>query len=459
MKYNTMKEKILKALDYIWRILCWIIAGAFLFIFILLKEWGALFLSLIFLAIPFLVRRRNGSNHGIVFLVKNKKMSIMRQLMRLTLMLVSIILLFFSIYHFYKSQTIYGLWCLIIGYGCVKLYVYGRKMNSQQSIRQQLKQIRNRLLSYDQNLRGDEVSVIENDECICLNCGHKYQGYYCPVCGQDRRKDNANWPQMLFEVINIDNKFLRTFYGLVRCPEEMLHSYISGHHARYSSPIRFVILAAIVLTITSYIAYSDKIFYTPSTVFNGEMVLFPCVIAFFVDFIPIYGAFCWTKVGKKLRSADFFSIVLYFIGMDFLLRSIFYIIPISAECSQCLRTVIMICYQFYVLKEFFHLSFWRTCGHYVVRFVLYILCVVITLSPIFFAEVIIKPKPEQDAVETTSLPPKSFGEEFPRTKKAFTFATGGIFEQLMRDREKIGQDRCVTEGIEHADEEIAPPER
>ena len=119
----------------------------------------------------------------------------------------------------------------------------------------------------------------------------------------------------------------------------------------------------------------------------------------------------------------------------------------------------MICYQFYVLKEFFHLSFWRTCGHYVVRFVLYILCVVITLSPIFFAEVIIKPKPEQDAVETTSLPPKSFWEKFPRTKKAFTFATGGIFEPLMRDREKVGQDRCVTEGIEHADEEIAPPER
>lgn len=456
---KDIKERILTVIDYIWRILCWIIAGIFLFLFIFSKELGLLFVGLIFLAIPFGTRRRNNSNHEIAFLARNKNMSIMRQLMRLVLMLAAVVLLFFSLYHFYKSQTIYGLWCLIIGYGCVKLYVYGRKMNNQQPISQQLKQIRNQVQSYDKKLRSNEVYATENDVYTCINCGMEYQGFYCPICGQDRRLNKTNWTQLFLEGINFDTKFFRTCYGLVRSPGEMLHTYINGHHACYCSPIRFVVLTAIVLTISSYMAYSDIIYNTPSTVFNGDMVLFPCVIAFFVDFIPIYGAFCWTKVGKILRSADFFTIVLYFIGMDFLLRSVFYIIPNCAGCSPYLRTIIMICYQFYVLKEFFHLSLWRACGHYVIRSILYILCTFITLSPIFFSEAVMHVMSEHHTVETTSLPPKSFGETYKRTTKAFTFITGGIVEQLIRDIKEMGRKRRVKEDINHADEEIVPSEK
>lgn len=448
---QDLKEKILIALDYTWRIICWIIACVFLFILAITKEWGFLLISLIFLIIPFCGRRRNNNQHNIVFLIKSKKMSIMRRLMRFVLMSTAIVLFFFSLYYFYKSQSIYGIWCLIIGYGCVKLFAYGRKMNNQQPIPQQLKQIRNQLHSYDQQLLNNEVSSIENDVCTCLNCGQTYQGFYCPTCGQDRREDKISWTHLISEVINFDNKFIRTLYALVRCPGEMLHQYISGRHACYSSPIKFVFFAAIILAITSFIAYSDKTFNTETTVFNGDMVLFPCVIAFFVDFIPIYCAFCWTKVGKKLSSVDFYSIVLYFIGMDFLTRSVLYILP-NITCSEYLRLIIMICYQFYVLKDFFRLSFWRTLGHYVIRFVLYVLCAFITLTPIFLAEILTNDRQENPNIENTDLPQKSFGETYRRTKKTFTFITGGIVEKLCGDIDEWLQDQQEKEVIEHADE-------
>lgn len=382
----------------------------------------------------------------------------MRLLMRLVLLSTAIVLLFFSLYHFSKSQSIYGFWCLIIGYCCVKLYVYGRKMNNQQPILQQLKQIRDQLFSYDQKLLNTEVSSVGNDVCTCLNCGHEYQGLYCPKCGQDRREDKISWTQLLTEVINFDNKFIRTLYGLIRCPGEMLHSYISGHHARYCGPIRFVFFAAIVLAIASFIAYSDSIRNIQTSAFNGDMVLFQCAIAFLVDFIPLYFAFRWTREGKKLRSADFYSIVLYFIGIDFLIRSVFYILPIGAQCSQNLRMGIMICYQFYVLKDFFYLSFWQTFGLYVIRCVLYLLCAIITLIPIYFAEVVINIQHEHNTACASSQE-RSFTEEYQRTEKAFTFITGGVFEKWINNMEKRKKDRHAQEDIKRADDVIARTEK
>lgn len=321
---------------------------------------------------------------------------------RTILLIVATFLILLSIFSFLtdKGRISFGIGYLVIGLllllpfvwkkfkGGLKSYIHSKRLSWRARIRM-----------FDEVMLMDSQIMIEDKIHTCLNCGYDYKGWYCPNCGQDRRNDNIDWHQlflgMVSEAINFDGSTLRTIYELIRRPGVALHSYLEGHHERYSNPIKFVFFSGALFTILSIVLLqpiqTSESTTRLSTVFNelaDNITVYQCIMAFFVDFFPLYWTFKWTKEGRKFKQVDFYIIMLYLIGMDFWTRAFFCVPMVWIDHKTCnaIRWSLMFCYQFYVLKDFFQLRFWQTFGLYVVRYILYLGFVCITLIPFLILE-------------------------------------------------------------------------
>lgn len=307
-----------------------------------------------------------------------------------------------SIIFFLISEKEVGFFYLVAGVIFLALYLrkkrpqirrVGQKINVGKlpDVRHK---IRARARMFDEEMLGDDEQYTDHTIHTCLNCGCDYEGYYCPNCGQDRRKDIIDWHQlvigMLSEAINFDGSTIRTLYELIRRPGVALRRYIGGQRERYSNPMKFGLFAGVFFTFMSIIfqpeisvtfnATGSKI-YDAFRNFAGNIVVFQCLLAFVVDFFPLYWAFKSTEQGRKMSQVDFYIVMLYIIGVEFFLRACFCPLTHMSHLWNIVRFLIMFCFQFYVLKDLFRLRFWEMAGRYALRYLIYGVFASISLIP------------------------------------------------------------------------------
>lgn len=349
---------------------------------------------------------------------KEKIISWLDYAWRIVLLIIAIISLLFATVSFLISENSFGLICLFIG--LFLLYPFARKKSNgylKSIIHSKRLSLRARLRMFDEEMLNDQDIIIENKTHTCLNCGSDYKGWFCPKCGQDRRKDYIDWHQLIFgmisDAINFDGSTIRTIYEMIRRPGIALHNYLEGRHERYSNPMKFVLFSGALFTILSIVLLPGSEPKQSPTIFDrlaDNIMIYHCLMAFIVDFFPLYWTFKWTKEGKKYKQVDFYIIMLYLIGMDFWIRSFFCIPMHWLDNDKCntIRWFIMFCYQFYVLKDFFKLRFWQIAGLYIPRYVIYFVFVIITLIPFI-------------ALESAG---SEFSGDFPMTEKVAKTITG-----------------------------------
>ncbi|TYA92177.1 DUF3667 domain-containing protein [Seonamhaeicola marinus] len=101
----------------------------------------------------------------------------------------------------------------------------------------------------------------------CKNCGHELllESDYCNKCGAKvirKRLTIKNLLQHLGETFfNYDNKLFTTIAHLLRKPEAVIDSYVSGVRKRYINPISFF---GISLTLTGFVIFIIRKFYKES---------------------------------------------------------------------------------------------------------------------------------------------------------------------------------------------------
>lgn len=91
-------------------------------------------------------------------------------------------------------------------------------------------------------------------EVECANCGRRFEGTYCPDCGQeDRDLDRslrAFLRDLFSDVLAFDARIWRTVPLLVTNPGVLARDYVEGRRARYVPPVRlYVFLAAVFFTV------------------------------------------------------------------------------------------------------------------------------------------------------------------------------------------------------------------
>ena len=355
---------------------------------------------------------------------KDKILSWLDYAWRIISLIIAIVFLLCAIVLFLIHENSCGLLYLIIGLVLVLPFVRKKSnVNLKSIIHSKRASLRAQLRMFDEEMLNDHDIVIENKTHTCLNCGSDYKGWFCPKCGQDRRKDYIDWHQLIFgmisDAINFDGSTIRTIYEMIRRPGFALHNYLEGRHERYSNPMKFVLFSGALYTILSIVLLHGSEPKQSLTIFDrlaDNIMVYHCLMAFIVDFFPLYWTFKWTKEGKKYKQVDIYIIMLYLIGMDFWIRSLFCIPMHWFDVDKCntIRWGLMFCYQFYVLKDFFKLRFWQIAGLYIPRYVIYFVFVIITLIPFM-------------ALESAG---SEFSGDFPMTEKVAKTITGDFLTKF-----------------------------
>lgn len=422
-------KRVLRGLDYAWRLIVLFAGIGSMFcgaIALVANEEGdeEVFIGAIVLLIggvvgllPFILkrlrdRRRVGFNGKPVetedlsrLSRKERFVRYMHTLLRVIYLIMAGYLLFVSLIEFLCSEKEVGFVFLVVGLVFVGFYSINRRRARQRAQAQPDKagtdaaprsrwNLIARIREWDAELLAEESIYTDKHIHRCLNCGHEYEGYYCPNCGQDHRTDTIDWHQliigMLSEAVNFDGSTIRTLYEMVRHPAVVFRRYLSGQHERYCNPMKFLLFSGIAFALMSIIfpseesigftATGNKVYEVFSN-FAGNIVVFQCLLAFLVDFFPLYWAFKRTAIGKKLNQVDFYIVMLYLMGMDFFLRACFCPLTHMDHDWNMVRWLILFFYQFVVLKQFFELSIWEMIKRYFYRYVLYIFFIVLSIIP------------------------------------------------------------------------------
>jgi hypothetical protein len=95
---------------------------------------------------------------------------------------------------------------------------------------------------------------------VCKNCGHRFEGKYCNICGQDGDTKRIDW----YEVFHhLPHAFFHTDYGLLHTLKEMttrpghtIREYMQGKRVDHFNPFLFIIILgsfAIFLFATAHV--------------------------------------------------------------------------------------------------------------------------------------------------------------------------------------------------------------
>ncbi|MGF1462785.1 MAG: DUF3667 domain-containing protein [Maricaulaceae bacterium] len=84
----------------------------------------------------------------------------------------------------------------------------------------------------------------------CANCGTRFQGEFCPACGQkDDVYNRRIWKligESLTDLLDWDGRFFSTLRALILRPGQVSRDYVEGRRARWSPPIRLYLIASLV---------------------------------------------------------------------------------------------------------------------------------------------------------------------------------------------------------------------
>lgn len=96
--------------------------------------------------------------------------------------------------------------------------------------------------------RPFEVAAMSAETHVCASCKTRFQGNYCPRCGQSAsvgRFSFVNAFLMLLEVWSVGNRsILRSMLALMLRPGYMIRDYLSGMRSAYFSPFNMFFLLA-----------------------------------------------------------------------------------------------------------------------------------------------------------------------------------------------------------------------
>lgn len=106
-----------------------------------------------------------------------------------------------------------------------------------------------RLFSYWQE-NGRVIKPMQMQTVTCKHCGTRYQGNYCPRCGQSQAVSlitKRGFINAFMEAYpQLASTFLRTCLELLLRPGYMIRDYFRGHRVIYSGPFKtFIIIISI----------------------------------------------------------------------------------------------------------------------------------------------------------------------------------------------------------------------
>ena len=113
------------------------------------------------------------------------------------------------------------------------------------------------LMSHQRTSRtqiGDEMRT-------CANCGHEYQGNFCPACGQKATAGRITWETVRSGVMDVwglgSRSLIRSLWNLIVRPGRFISDYINGKWQVSFPPVKMLVIVAIILYFIGRLIYPE----------------------------------------------------------------------------------------------------------------------------------------------------------------------------------------------------------
>ena len=95
----------------------------------------------------------------------------------------------------------------------------------------------------------------------CANCGHEYQGNFCPACGQKATAGRITWDTVRCGVMDVwglgSRSLLRSLWNLIVRPGSFISDYINGKWQVSFPPVKMLIIVAVILYFIGRLIYPE----------------------------------------------------------------------------------------------------------------------------------------------------------------------------------------------------------
>lgn len=102
----------------------------------------------------------------------------------------------------------------------------------------------------------------------CANCGHTFEGNYCPVCGQAADDGPITWKALRRSIMAVWGMGSRsapvTIWQLLWRPGHLMRDYLSGHKRASCPPMNLLFIMAVVYAIAAWLA--NMMYGTPTEI-------------------------------------------------------------------------------------------------------------------------------------------------------------------------------------------------
>ncbi|MBR5672898.1 MAG: DUF3667 domain-containing protein [Muribaculaceae bacterium] len=95
----------------------------------------------------------------------------------------------------------------------------------------------------------------------CVNCGHEYQGNFCPACGQKATAGRITWTTVRSGVMDVwglgSRSLVRSLWNLIVRPGSFISDYINGKWQVSFPPVKMLVIVAISLYFIGRLIYPE----------------------------------------------------------------------------------------------------------------------------------------------------------------------------------------------------------
>jgi len=105
-------------------------------------------------------------------------------------------------------------------------------------------------------------SIVMGDEMhTCANCGHEYQGNFCPACGQKATAGRITWNTVRRGVMDVwglgSRSIFRSLWNLIVRPGNFINDYINGKWQVSFPPVKMLVIVAVILFFIGRLVYPE----------------------------------------------------------------------------------------------------------------------------------------------------------------------------------------------------------
>lgn len=108
-----------------------------------------------------------------------------------------------------------------------------------------------------------QQNTVEQEELICKNCETRFNGKFCPNCGQSVKELERPLRFMIVDfvgtIVTFDTRLVKTLVAVLFKPARLTKDFLEGKRARYMPPFRFYLFISFVMFLLISKMTSDSI--------------------------------------------------------------------------------------------------------------------------------------------------------------------------------------------------------